>query len=1468
MKQPSRARTATKQVILFLAANPRDTGHVALDREARSIHIELKRSGHRDRFDFVTRWAAEPLDLLRELRELRPTVVHFSGHGARSGAATAPAQDRDVVVAAASTGDEPGGLSFHSTAGGRQVVSPEAIARTLAAAGAQVRLVVLNACFTEPIAEALLPHVDCVVGMSGAIHDEAARSFAIGFYGGLGEHESIAAAFAQGKAAIDLEGLPDAERPRLQVRDGLDATQLILAAAAPSVMVEVPCPYPGMRPFAADDARSFHGRDTEIAELIGRLRAGEREIFVIGPSGSGKSSLVTAGVLPRLARGVAGLGPFVVRELRPGEQPAARLGQLLEQPAGEPLVAADRVAGLLAHRGPGASLLIVVDQLEELFTQASADERARFLDALRGLRAERRCAVVFTLRADFFGALMESALWAERCGQLSRVEVSPLRGEALRKAITAPAHTVGVAVESELIERLVADAASEPGILPLLQETMVQLWDVHVDQTLTLADYQALGDGERNGLAVTLARRADATLRQFAPAEAAIARRILLRLISFGEGRSDTRRQQPRSQLCVSADDGGVLQQMIDDRLLTTDDDDDRGEARVDLAHEIMIAAWPTLAGWIRSHRADELRRRQLEAAAARWVEYGRSARGLLDPIELAEAELWQQTESAQQLGRSAEVSDLIAASRAAQIKQRRRRRGLLGTAFAVLAAFTVVVSALAVAERKSANNARDSANEAHQQADIARARSNELLLTHARSELEHDPASAIAWLKRYPEDGDDWARVQALALVAKINTHVIARHIWPGPSKDSSALVVSPNGHVVAIGSGNLCALWDTHTGRAISKFKVPPVARLAFSADGAELAIGGTDGAVVVVDIENKAMRTLGSTAAFITALFVAPDGSIVTGDVLGALQRWPIDGSAAHKLSQHSGGVYSALQVDRGAAIAVLGAIDLAVRRVPLDGSEPSLVIDAHALAPHEADIASLAIGAAGRSLAIGIGDRVLRWDEGKSAPVELGRHRAPVKVVAMSLTGLVVSGAEDGSIISWSANGPPHQLHGHVHAITAIAFDLDDERIASGDTSGDVRVWTSSGGELLRGHNGRIEEIAFASDHLVLSSSADKTVRAWLPTHAAKTIVHTGIGNVFGLAFLSSTTIIATQEDRSVQLVSLVTGQSRQIKRYERQAYGIQLLPGKRFTTSSWDGSITVFGPDSSELLHFDHGAEINTLTASRDGTYLATTGTDGATRLWSVSSGAGRLLEQRSSETNDVGFSPDGRVLVSSGADFELHVFDLTGRAAPRIFTGHTGVARSLTFSRDGHTLYSAGGDGTVRVWSLDPGTPESPIRTLHGPEGGTRTIALSYDERYLASGSADGIIVVWDLLDGYRVRYLRGHTAAVPHITFSPGSYLLASAGWDGTVRLWNLDDGSATGFRADEDKVRRVAFSPDGKFLASGGADGTVRIWSIADQHFIPSKSDALTRWMSEATTAVVHEPTVAHSEMVETPP
>ncbi len=222
----------TKHTILFLAANPSGTDALALDREARSIQAELERSGFRDRFELATRWAVEPLDLLRELRKLKPTVVHFSGHGGQgmAGASRSGHAPRRAL-AVGPDGGEPGhGLVFQAADGGAQLVSTRALEETFGAAGSSVKLVVLNACYSELQARSLVAHVDCVVGMSGAIGDDAARSFAIGFYGGLGERESVAAAYLQGRAAIGLEGLRDGELPQLKVRAGVDASRLVLAA--------------------------------------------------------------------------------------------------------------------------------------------------------------------------------------------------------------------------------------------------------------------------------------------------------------------------------------------------------------------------------------------------------------------------------------------------------------------------------------------------------------------------------------------------------------------------------------------------------------------------------------------------------------------------------------------------------------------------------------------------------------------------------------------------------------------------------------------------------------------------------------------------------------------------------------------------------------------------------------------------------------------------------------------------------------------------------------------------------------------------------------------------------------------------------------------------------------------------------------------------------------------------------------
>jgi nucleoside phosphorylase len=284
--------------ILFLAANPVGTAPRELDREVRAIQSELERSGFRDQFSFETRWAVEPLDLLRELRKHKPVVVHYSGHGGQDG------------------------LFLQDEGGGSRLVSTEALAQTFGAAGASVKVVILSACYSDAQANALLEHVDCVVGMGTSIDADAARSFAIGFYGGLGERESIAAAFQQGMAAISLMGVRDSGRPQLKVRRGVDADRIVLAGSSggrdsPAHMlntsrVDVPALHKKiMAQFLRHDIGQL------CIELEERLRAdGIDESISIDIVGGQSTSEIARNLISHLQR--RGLLPYLVEIMNAG----------------------------------------------------------------------------------------------------------------------------------------------------------------------------------------------------------------------------------------------------------------------------------------------------------------------------------------------------------------------------------------------------------------------------------------------------------------------------------------------------------------------------------------------------------------------------------------------------------------------------------------------------------------------------------------------------------------------------------------------------------------------------------------------------------------------------------------------------------------------------------------------------------------------------------------------------------------------------------------------------------------------------------------------------------------------------------------------------------------------------------------------------------------------------------------------
>ena len=289
-------------------------------------------------------------------------------------------------------------------------------------------------------------------------------------------------------------------------------------------------------------------------------------------------------------------------------------------------------------------VLLVIDQVEEVFTQAKQEQAQQFFAAIDHLAKVPECVTVLAIRADFYPELMASDLWPAVPGQ--RLEVVPLRGSELRSAIEEPAAAVSVRVQPALVERLLADAAGRPGVLPLLQETLVLLWAGRRQRLLTLSAYEALGHGESSGLAVALATTADAAIATLDRQQRSVARRIFLRLVQLGDGREDTRRQQPVSALRAVADDQSTfdrtLQYLVDRRLLTINGGGMRGDAEVDLSHEAIISGWPMLRTWLAESRAAELVRRKIESDANDWEQRGRDRASLYRGRRLRDARDWQ----------------------------------------------------------------------------------------------------------------------------------------------------------------------------------------------------------------------------------------------------------------------------------------------------------------------------------------------------------------------------------------------------------------------------------------------------------------------------------------------------------------------------------------------------------------------------------------------------------------------------------------------------------------------------------------------------------------------------------------------------------------------------------------------------------------------------------------------------------
>ncbi len=1295
--------------------------------------------------------------------------------------------------------------------------------------------------------------------------------------------------------------------PRLAVLTALDATAPTdhpraierlcaeLRRPGPGPSPRLACPYLGMDPFREADSDRFFGRDREADELLQCLNL-HRFLAVIGPSGSGKSSLVFAGLIPALRRsGLFGPGQWLVLTLRPGKNPLTVLADAL---GGDPTDPGRVVSQVLAAQPDTRRLLLVVDQFEELYTVAHSDAAA-FQHALRCLTETPGAYVVVTARADFYPDLMSSPLWPEI--RAHRVEVVPLDEGGLRQAIVRPAESAGVFVEEVLVERLIADAVGEPGVLPLIQETLKLLWERLDRRFLPLRAYEALTltrgssgtpGGERTGLQVAMARRADTALAALQTTkEQAIARRIFLRLVQFNEGRPDTRRQQTVAELGIGSDPDlfqQTLHHLASCRLVTLGGDlsgDERTARRsVDLAHEALIYGWTHLRQWIDADRAGLLTHRQLTETSKQWDQHGRDDSFLYRGVRLAAAWEWDRlhlTELSPLEGEFLQTS---------WRRSRKRQLALVATVVLVIAVLGGLATYSAIQQglaQKSANDYLIQKNLAEKNEETAKlqmklADEKKKFAEEQQGEAERQTriatahrlavqANAVGGL--YPRRSLLLAaEAVQLSLRAQERPITVAQEslcqalgllggkTLVGPHEDAIYNVaISPDGHWLAVSSSRstvrLCNLKVTDpTASPVVLQGQGGIDAMAFSPDGRWLATGSDDKTVRLWDLKAKdpsnSPVVLHGHEGGIHALAISSDGRwLATGSEDKTVRLWdlkakdprtsPVVVRVRQEFNWWPQGLSLAISPD-GRWLATAGGKDKTARLWDLKAKDPDA---APVVLDEDGFTSTLAISPDGHWLAVGCSSTVRLWDLKAEAPVAKGDLR-------YGLGGRAI----------------------------ALAFSPDGRWLATGGDDKTVRLWDLKAKDpaaepvVLRGHEREILALAISpGGRWLATASADWTSRLWEVGDRYSSVT-VGLSSpehgITALAISPDGRWLATgSNDNTARLWDLKAKDPAAapviLRGHEDAITALAISPDGRWlatgsidkTARLWDLKAKDVAP--APVVLRGHWGVITALAISPDGRWLATgcyfktvrrgefdypLGPEQEIRLWDVKAedpGASPVvLRGPDHEMTDLAIGPDSRWLAIFSTDGVVRLCNLAAKdpaAAPLVVLPGQERISTMVSSSDGRWLATGGFDKMARLWDLKAKDPTVAPVVLRGHEGWIEAMAISLDGRWMATGSADKTARLWDLTakdPAAAPIVLRGHEAEIHALAISPDGRWLATSSDDKTARLWDLTDKDPAAapivLRGHEKKMRSLAISPDSRWLASISADRTARLWYL----------------------------------------
>ena len=1172
------------------------------------------------------------------------------------------------------------------------------------------------------------------------------------------------------------------------------------------------CPYPGLDAFRMDDADVFFGRErmtaavlTAVAERAAPAAHGRDDdrhgpLVLVGPSGSGKTSLLHAGFLARLrADGLPGLpesAGWPCLQLTPGTSPLQNLAAHLDAvlPHAADLLREDpsRAVGMaqdMLSGDPGRRLILMVDQLEELFTLCpDPGERTAFLRAVAALSrpagdGRPGALVLLALRADFYG---QATAHPELLDALrdNQVLIEPMKLDELRAAIARPAASAGLVLDGGLADVIlhelgaVTDAEAATGALPLLSHVLWATWQHRAGARLTVAGYRAAG-----GITRAIATTADQVYSALDEAAQESARRMLLRLVRVGEDSADTARPVARSALLEGLPDADAAEVAIREfgraRLLTLDRD------TVRISHEALLQAWPLLRDWLDADR-DWLRaRQQLSDDATTWERAGRDPSLLYRGNRLAAVQqrAAEAPSGTQDLPQAA--ADFLTAGDAAARQSTRRRRMVI----AALTVLALVASAAGIVATVNAAAARKSAEAARAQHVIALSRqltAQGLAVDQTDPLLSRQLATA-AW--------SESPTPQAAAGMASLLTEQERRGMLVGHAFAVDSVAFSPSGDLLASGdSDGVVKLWNPATHQAVgAPIRIGGGALgLAFSPNGTVLAGAGGNG---TIELWNPAThQEIGAPIVaaqhdFANAVAFNPSGTILAGATSdGRIRLWN-----------------PATRQEIGAPITVSATDSFGdadpVESVAFDPSGTILADTTQYGAVQLWDVSS----------------RKLLWTPVPAASRNVSLDHADA---VFGPSGTILATADSGGTVRFWDTAARKEIGAPITTpdtdkIRTVLFNPNGTALASADGAGVVRFWDPATekeiGEPLTTAPAAVHALAFSPRGGVLATAEGfGVVQLWNPDTDDTVGAADQIDNVSEstAAFSPRGPAFAYVDPEStVQLRDSVTGQ--------RVRSPITALTSKSLTTA---------------------------IAFNSEGTVLAAS--DGPTvHLWDP--GTGRMVRGPIPGTrggagvivSDLVFSPAGSVLAIFDSDGKALLWN-TGTqrtiGAP-ITAGSVADVNAIAFNPSGTVLAVANEDGTVRRW--DTATAREighPIKNGATHTGGVNPLAFSPDGRTLATANDQGIVQLWNATTGQKIGDPISVAAktGINTVEFSPNGSLLATGSKDlnGTVRLWDPATGREVGIpnatNNGKGAVLQIAFSADGSTFRTLDQAGTTQLW------------------------------------------